>query len=198
MPGGLPWGVALTAAGLAIETYAGRGGGSAMPGSLDGNGPWVLAGWVLATAGLALAGPGITHLCGVLVQALRPGAVRLLAGRILMAEARRIGRPLGVVCAVVAGAIAAATLYGPGDERPFGSLTGLAAALVIGCTAASLLTAAVQARQDRADTREALLSLGAPAGVLHTAAAVRSVALLAVFSPLTWVVSMLAAAPLTG
>jgi hypothetical protein len=198
MPGGLPWGVALTAAGLAIETYAGRGGGSAVPGSLDGNGPWVLAGWVLATAGLALAGPGITHLCGVLLQALRPGAVRLLAGRILMAEAGRIGRPLGVVCAVVAGAIAAATLYGPHDERPFGSLTGLAAALVIGCTTASLLTAAVQARQDRADTREALLSLGAPTGVLRTAAAVRSVALLAVFSPLTWVISTLAAAPLTG
>jgi hypothetical protein len=200
VPAGLPWGVALTAAGLAVETYASRKGGSALPlpGRFDGSTAGVLAGWSLTAAGLALAGPGIAYLCGRLLQALRPGAVRMLAGRTLMDEARGIGRPLGVVCAVVSGAFAAAALYGPGDERPFGPLTGLAAVLVIGCTVATLLTATVQARRARADTRTALLSLGAPTRLLRTVAGVRATALLLVFAPLTWAIAELAAAPLSG
>jgi hypothetical protein len=195
VPAGLPWGVALIAAGLAVETYASRQGGSAR---FDSSTAGVLAGWSLTAAGLALAGPGFTYLCGRLLQALRPGAVRMLAGRTLMDEARGIGRPLGVVCAVVSGAFAAAALYGPGDERPFGPLTGLAAALVIGCTVATLLTAAVEARRARAETRTALLSLGAPTRLLRTVAGVRATALLLVFAPLTWAIAELAAAPLSG
>lgn len=200
-PGGLPWGVALTAAGLAVETYASRGGdGGALPlpGRFDGSPAGVLAGWALTAVGLALAGPGITHLCGWLLQTLRPGAVRLLAGRTLMSEAHRIGRPLGVLCAVISGAFAAASLYGPGDERPFGPLTGLGAALVIGCTAATLLTAALESRQARAATAQELVRLGAPAAVLRSAAAVRAATLLAVFVPLTWAVAALAAVSLTA
>ncbi|MYV56072.1 hypothetical protein GT042_26880, partial [Streptomyces sp. SID3212] len=157
----------------------------------------VLAGWALTAVGLALAGPGITHLCGWLLQTLRPGAIRLLAGRTLMTEAGRIGRPLGVLCAVVSGAFAAASLYGPGDERPFGPLTGLGAGLVIGCTVATLLTAALESRQARATTTEQLVRQGAPAAMLRTAAAVRTATLLAVFVPLTWAVASLAAVPLT-
>lgn len=199
-PTGLPWGIALTAAGLAVETYASRGGGGAplpLPGHFDGSPAGVLAGWTLTAVGLALAGPGIVHLCGWLLQALRPGAVRLLAGRALMTEARRIGRPLGVLCAVVSGVFAAASLYGPGDERPFGPLTGLGASLVIGCAAATLLTAALESRQSRADSTRALRGQGAPVAVLRTAATTRAFALLAVFAPLTWAVSTLAALPLS-
>ncbi|MER8068699.1 hypothetical protein ABTZ59_10475 [Streptomyces sp. NPDC094034] len=199
-PAGLPWGVAIAAAGLAVETYASRGGGGTpppLPGHFDGSSAGVLAGWALTAIGLALAGPGITHLCGLLLQAMRPGAVRLLAGRTLMAEARRIGRPLGVLCAVVSGAFAAASLYGPGDERPFGPLTGLGAALVIGCTAATVLTAFLEARQARFATTESLYRLGAPATLLRTAAAVRATTILVVFAPLTWAVAALAAIPLT-
>ncbi|MFD5113733.1 hypothetical protein ACFVWX_32590 [Streptomyces sp. NPDC058220] len=199
-PAGLPWGVALTAAGLAIETYASRSGGSALPlpGRFDGSPAGVLAGWALTAVGLALAGPGITHLCGWLLQTLRPGAIRLLAGRTLMAEARRIGPSLGVLCAVVSGAFAAASLYGTGDERPFGALTGLGAALVIGCTAATLLTATLEAKQARASTTESLQRQGAPVGLLRTAAAVRATTVLAVFAPLTWAVAALAAVPLAA
>ncbi|QIQ02421.1 hypothetical protein [Streptomyces liangshanensis] len=200
-PSGLPWGVALTAAGLAVETYASRNGNAGalpLPGRFDSGSAGVLAGWALTAVGLALAGPGITHLCGWLLQTLRPGAVRLLAGRTLMSEARRIGRPLGVLCAVISGAFAAASLYGPGDERPFGPLTGLGAGLVIGCTAASLLTAALESRQARATTTEELVRLGAPAAMLRTAAAVRAATLVAVFVPLTWAVASLAAVPLTA
>ncbi|MEU4266937.1 hypothetical protein [Streptomyces sp. NPDC026092] len=199
-PSGLPWGVALLAVGLAVETYAGQGGDSGglpLPGRFEGSPAGVLAGWILTAIGLAMAGPGITHWCGRLLQAVRPGATRLLAGRVLMDESRRIGRPLGVVCAVASGAVAAATLYdaGAGD---FGPLTGLGAALVMACTTATLLTAALESKQCRAHTTEALVRLGAPPTVLRTAALMRAAALLTIFLPLTWLVGTLAAVPLGG
>lgn len=198
-PSGLPWGVALTAAGLAVEAYASRGGAGSpfpLPGKLDSTPAWVLVGWTLTAIGLATAGPGLTHLCGRLLQTARPGAVRLLAGRVLMDEARRIGRPLGIVCAVLSGVVAAFALYGTG-ARPFGPLTALGAVLVIGCTTATLLTSALEARQARAETARALLRLGAPASALRAATALRAAALLLFFAPLTWVIAELAALPLT-
>ncbi|MFJ6810373.1 hypothetical protein ACIQRK_30950 [Streptomyces anulatus] len=198
-PAGLPWGVALTAAGLAVEAIASRGtAGSAfpLPGRYDSTPVAVLIGWTLTAVGLAMAGPSLTHLCGRALQAVRPGAVRLLAGRVLMNEARRIGRPLGVVCAVLSAAIAASALYG-GDERPYGPLTALGAVLVLGCTTATLLTSALEAKHARAHTVEALLRMGAPAATLRRATALRAGALLALFAPLTWVIAQLAALPLT-
>ncbi|MFG2672489.1 hypothetical protein ACPXCP_30945 [Streptomyces sp. DT20] len=199
-PAGLPWGVALTAAGLAVEAYASRGSSGSpfpLPGKLDSTPAWVLVGWTLTAIGLATAGPGLTHLAGRLLQAVRPGAVRLLAGRVLMDEARRIGRPLGVVCAVLSAVIAAFALYGTGP-RPFGPLTALGAVLVIGCTTATLLTSALEAKQARAETARALLRLGAPPSALRAATALRAAALLLVFAPLTWAIAELAALPLTG
>ncbi|WP_225859489.1 hypothetical protein [Streptomyces albicerus] len=198
-PGGLPWGAAVLAAGLAVETYAGRTapapGGPALPGGLSGGPLGVLVGWALTAVGLALAGPAITHLCGRLLQTVRPGALRLLAGRVLMEEAARIGRPLGVVCAVASGAYAMAVLY-TGTRPDVGPLTTLGALLVAGCAVATLLTAAVEARNARAATTAALLQLGAPAATLRSAAALRAGALLALFGPLTWAVAELAALPL--
>ncbi|KOU76846.1 membrane protein [Streptomyces sp. MMG1533] len=198
-PRGLPWGIAVLAAGLAVEAYATRtatGTPLTMPGGLASTGPVsVLLGWILTATGLALAGPGLTHLCGHLLQTARPGALRLLAGRVLMAEATRIGRPLGVVCAVASGAYAMAALYDTA-EPSFGPLTALGLLLVTGCTVATLLTAAVEAKHARADTTAALLRLGAPATVLRSAAALRAGALLSVFGPLTLIVAELAALPL--
>jgi hypothetical protein len=199
-PAGLPWGVALTAAGLAVEAYASRGtAGSAfpLPGRFDATPVAVLIGWTLTAAGLAMAGPGLAYQCGRALQSVRPGVVRLLAGRVLMNEARRIGRPLGVVCAVLSAVIAASTLYG-GDERPYGPLTALGAVLVLGCTTATLLTSALETKHARAHTVEALLRMGAPAATLRRAAALRAGALLALFAPLTWVIAQLAALPLAN
>ncbi|WP_326700117.1 hypothetical protein OG909_24250 [Streptomyces sp. NBC_01754] len=199
VPTGLPWGVALVAAGLAVEAYVSRGPAGnplPLPGKLDSTPASVLAGWVLTAIGLAMAGPGLAHLCGRLLQAVRPGAVRLLAGRVLMDEARRVGRPLGVVCAVLSGVIAASVLYS-GEPRPLGPLTALGAVLVLGCTAATLLTSALEAKQARIRTTETVLRLGAPPAVLRAATALRAAVLLAVFAPLTWVVAELAALPLT-
>ncbi|MET8637514.1 hypothetical protein ACWEQ2_22765 [Streptomyces sp. NPDC004096] len=197
-PGGLPWGVATLAAGLAVETHASGGGqeqGLHLPGGLAGGPAGVLAGWALTALGLALAGPALAHLCGSLLQSASPGPVRLLAGRGLQQEARRIGRPLGVVCAVASAAYAAAALHG-GAGPSLGPLTVLGAVLVAGCTLATLATAAVEARQARADTIAALVRLGAPATVLRTAALLRAGALVVVFVPVTWVVAELAAMPL--
>lgn len=180
----LPWGVALLSAGLAVETYTARGTGSG-----------VLTGWFITTVGLALMGPGLTHWCGRLLQTLRPGAVRLLAGRVLMDESRRLGRPLGVVCAVGSAAIAAVTVYG---GAALGPLTWLGVTVVVGCTTATLLTAALESKQSRTHTTEALRRLGAPPTVLRTTALLRAGALLAVFVPLTCAVGVLAAVPLRG
>ncbi|MFD0270949.1 hypothetical protein ACFVGY_30945 [Streptomyces sp. NPDC127106] len=183
---GLPWGIALTVCGLAVEGYAGRDG-AALP-----------AGWVLTALGLALAGPGLAHACGTLVQAARPGALRLLAGRALQEEAPRIGRPLGVLCAVGAAALSAATLPGPdGPGAPLGPLTGPACALVTLCAAATLLTSAVEVRQNRSAARAALLDLGTPGTVLRTAAGVRAGALLTVCVPVSWAVAQLTSLALT-
>ncbi|NUK02766.1 hypothetical protein HRW16_08390 [Streptomyces lunaelactis] len=200
-PTGLPWGVALTAAGLAVGTYASRGGpGSALPlpGQFDGSPAGVLAGWALTALGLAFAGPRITHFCGLVLQSARPRATRLLAGRILMEESRRIGRPLGVVCSVASAAIAAPTVYGDTGPNLVGPLTGLGAALVITCTTATLLTSALEAKQARAHTTKALRRLGAPTSALRHATALRVATLLAVFAPLTWGVAALAALPLSA
>ncbi|SDJ70393.1 hypothetical protein [Streptomyces indicus] len=198
-PNGLPWGVALMAVGLSVELYAAGGGGQGLPlpGRLVSTPAGVLAGWAVTALGLAFAGPGLTYLCGRLLQAWRPGAARLLAGRVLQEQAARIGRPLGVVCAVGSGAIAALFLY-EGPATSFGPLTALGGSLVAGCTLLALATAAVEARQARAHTTAALVRLGAPMSLLRTAVGLRALALLAVFAPLTCVIAFLAAAPLTS
>ncbi|WP_031485049.1 hypothetical protein [Streptomyces bicolor] len=198
-PAGLPWGIAVIAAGLAAETYAAHattGAALTLPAALPTGHAGVLLGWLLTALGLALAAPGLTHLCGRLLQSARPGALRLLAGRVLMAEAVRIGRPLGIVCAAASGAYAVATLSDPDAISAFGPLTTVGVALVTGCTVATLLTAAVEAKQARADTTAALLRLGAPTSMLRSAAALRAGVLAAFFGPLTLIVAELAALPL--
>jgi hypothetical protein len=156
----------------------------------------LLTGWILTALGLAVAAPGLTFLCGRLLSSVRPGALRLLAGRLLQEEARHIGRPLGLLCATasIAVAISAAHPAGPGF---FGPLTGLGAVLVLGCAGAALLTTAVETRHRRTDATTALRSLGAPVGVLQGAVALRTALLLGVFVPLTWVTAQLSALPLS-
>ncbi|MGW5028027.1 hypothetical protein ACWEO9_24680, partial [Streptomyces albidoflavus] len=203
VPSGLPWGVALLATGLAVESWAAGGtsrdGGVPLPGGVESGALGGVLGWLLTALGLALAGPGLTHLCGRVLQSAKPGAVRLLAGRGLQEEATRMGRPVGVVCAVASGALASATLYGAGTgTAPAGPLTALGGVLVAGCALATLLSAGVEARRSRASANAALLRLGAPASALRNAAALRAVTLIAVFVPLTWAVATLAAAPLRG
>ncbi|MFJ9418277.1 hypothetical protein ACIRPT_29595 [Streptomyces sp. NPDC101227] len=200
-PAGLPWGMALTAAGLAIEAYAGRGAAASagqlpFPGRLVGSPPGVLGGWALSTLGLVLAGPGLVHLCGRLLCGGRPGALRLLSGRVLQEQSQRLGRPLGVLCAVTSGTFAAVKVYEASPSRPFGPLTAIGAAVVLACVTASALSAALESRSARAATTAALRRLGAPAAALRRAAALRVAALVLVLGPLTWAVAEMAALPL--
>ncbi|WP_432090767.1 hypothetical protein [Streptomyces sp. NRRL F-5630] len=195
-PPGLPWGVALLAAGFAVRATLGEGTAGLSAKALAGRGDvpgGVVAGWALIAAGLAVAGPGITWLCGRLLQAGRPGAVRLLAGRGLQEEARRVGRPFGVAIAV--GAALAAAYGGDATYKAAGPLAALGVGLVVGCTAIGLLLAAVESRQARTDITAALAQSGTPAATLRTAVAVRAGAVLLALLPLTWAVALLATLP---
>ena len=198
---GLAWGVALCVAGLAVETSVdGPVRGAAkltLPQEVAGGSPRVLTGWVLTACGLALAGPALAFACGRLLRTARPNGVRLLAGRLLQQEAGRVGRPLGVLCAVASGVYAAAVLP-VGPTAGGGALALGGALLVVGCAVGTLAMAAVEARRSRARTTAALLRLGAPAGTLRIAAALRAGALLVLFGPLTWGVAALVALPLGG
>ncbi|WP_320772795.1 hypothetical protein [Streptomyces sp. CRN 30] len=201
-PGGLPWGVAVLAIGLTIEAYASRTASAAdapgivIPGGFADSSAGVLVGWLLTALGLILAGPALTHLCGWLLQAVRPGALRLLAGRVLQEEARRLGRPLGVLCAVASGAFTLATAYS-GTRLAVGPFTVLGGVLVVGCTVLTLVIVTVETRDARVRTTAALVRLGAPATMLRSAALLRAGALFTLFTPLTWAVAALAAAPLS-
>ncbi|MGV9322041.1 hypothetical protein [Streptomyces sp. NPDC003660] len=194
-PAGFPWGVAALAAGLAVQAYANRAAPASVL-ALPVEGSAVLGGWLLTALGLVLAAPGLTYLCGKVLQSAQPGALRLLAGRVLMSEATRIGRPLGVVCAVTSAALATTAMYDQ-PAAAFGPLSTVATLVVGGCTLATLLVAAVEARQSRADTTSALLRLGAPATMLRGSAALRAGALIALFVPLTLLIAYLSALPPT-
>lgn len=206
VPTGLPWGVAVTAVGLVVETHAADrlaasagSGGVPLPASLDGLGPGVVGGWLVIALGLVLAGPGLVHLCGALLALGRPGVLRLLSGRALREEAPRVGRPLGVLCAVAAGALGSARLHGaaPGaGEAAAGPLTVLGAAVVLVCAVAAALGSAAEFRAARAAATAGLLQLGVSHRMLRAAAALRVVVLLGVLAPLTWLVAELATAPL--
>ena len=180
--GGLPWGVALVAVGLAIEVSARHGDTVPLPSGLGAIPTASAGGWIVTTAGLTLAGPGLVHLSGRLVAAVRPGAVRLLAGRGLQQEARRLGHPLGLLAAT-----SAAAFCGYGLRRdaghPLGPVTTFAATLVAVCVLASTATAAAGSRRDRAPVGAALGELAASPTLLRTAATVRGAALVAAFLP---------------
>lgn len=205
VPADLPWGTALATTGLALGAYAGgfagAGDGAALklplPAGSGDAAPAVVASWALIAAGLILAGPGIVHLCGRLLCALRPGALRLLAGRVLQQEARRVGRPLGALCAVATGGVLCTLVWPDGDDaRSLGPLTVLGAALVVGCAVATVWMAALESTRARAHTTTALLRLGASPRLLRRAALLRTTVLLAVFVPLAGALGELASLPL--
>ncbi|MCZ0971057.1 hypothetical protein O1L55_05205 [Streptomyces albulus] len=181
----------MTAAGLALESSrpppAAPRWPVALPGHLIGSPPGVLAGWALAAFGLVLAGPGLVYLSGQLLCAGRPGALRLLSGRVLQEESHRLGRPLGVLCAVASGIYAAVTVYQAAPSRPLGPFTAIGAAIIFACVSISALSASLESRAARARTTAALRRLGASASTLHRATAPRRCRT-ARPRPLTWTV----------
>lgn len=195
-PAGLPWGVALTAVGLAVQVSAPRGDALPLPSGLGSVSPATAAGWLIASAGLVVAGPGLVHLCGRLLALHRPGALRLLSGRALQQEARRIGRPLGLLCATATAAAAAYDLQSGGGHR-LGPLTAFAATLIGVCVLAIAGIAMLEARSARARSTAALRDLGASPSLLRGAVVLRAGVLLAVAVPVTALVAGLATVPAT-
>ncbi|WUD72929.1 hypothetical protein OG937_15080 [Streptomyces sp. NBC_00510] len=201
-PSGLPWGTALVAIGLAVQISSagdagapGPDGALPLPGGLGHAAPAVVGGWLLTATGMVLAMPGLVHLCGRLLAAYRPGALRLLAGRALQEEATLVGRPLGALCAVAATALAGSDRFGA-VAHPVGPLTVLGAVLVVLSAVATALTATVDAKRARRPATAALSRLGTPAALLRNAAAVRALAVLGVVLPLTLLIAHLGTLPL--
>jgi len=202
VPSGLPWGAALVAIGLAVQISSAGGAGAPgpdgalpLPGGLGHAAPAVVGGWLLTATGMVLAMPGLVHLCGRLLAAYRPGALRLLAGRALQEEATLVGRPLGTLCAVAATALAGSDRFGA-VAHPVGPLTVLGAVLVVLSAVATALTATVDAKRARRPATAALSRLGTPAALLRNAAAVRALAVLGVVLPLTLLIAHLGTLPL--
>lgn len=201
-PGGLFRGAALVCAGLALELYTRRwqppppGDQVTLPGGLPRLSTMMIIGWSLTAAGFVLAGPGLVYLCGRMTAAAKPGALRLLAGRGLLAEAHRLGKPLGVLCAAASATLAAVRLWRASGQPAPGPLALLGSGLVIVCAVATVLTAAEAAREARSPVSDTLVRLGAPSRMLRRVVLVRTGVLMALLMPLTWAVAELAALPM--
>lgn len=199
-PGALPWGVALAAAGLALETLSAvSDGGEAGATALDGLPPGVILGCIAVALGVIITGPGIVHLCGRLTACGRPGAERLLAGRALQQEAERLGRPWGMLCAVAAGGLLTTDLYAGaaiGSLPESGPLHVLGTVLVVSCAVATVLTVATEIRATRAETRAVLARLGAPSRMLLVTAGMRAGVLLTALLLVAGTTAFLTALPL--
>nr|WP_272919912.1 hypothetical protein [Streptomyces sp. SID4948] len=193
-PRGLPWGVVLTTIGLAVEVTVTQGHALPLPSGLGSIPPGSVAGWVLATAGLAVAGPGLVHACGRILACYRPGPLRLLAGRALQHESRAIGRPLGLLSATAAAALA---VYGfrHAGHHPIGPVTLFATALITLCVLATSALALRATKDARTDTTTALHAVAATPTLQRTALALRTTFLLTALLPLTALVALLSSIP---
>lgn len=189
-PGTLPWGVSLVAIGLAAEATAPAGNEVPLPSGLGSISPGALAAWAVTAVGMVLAGPGLVHLCGRLTTSFRPGAVRLLAGRALQYEARRIGYPLGLLAATAAAALAAWN-----GAHALGPVSSFAAALIAVCVLATSALALTETRNARTEPRAALRAVAAAPAVVRGATALRAGVLLAVLLPVTVLVAALSTYP---
>ncbi|MER5867631.1 hypothetical protein [Kitasatospora sp. NPDC002040] len=175
----LPTGLLVT--GLALELYGLRPGGSVdgrpvvLPGGLGDTGVPVLVGWTFAALGLALLTAPLLALTGRLLALGRPAPLRLLAGRSLTAEARRLGTPLAVL-ALAGAAVLAAFRYWIGRPGSSEALTNVEGVLVVACALAAVVVRAAEVRSARRDVSSALLRLGAAPGLLFGAAVLRVLA----------------------
>ncbi len=198
---GTALGLASIVCGLAVSLYI-HGpahpvhGAVPLPGGLGRIAPITLLGWGLVMAGPALVGPGLTHLIGQVVSSCRPGALRLLAGRTLQADAGRVGRPLGALSAVACAGVSAFVLRDAGARAP-GPLTLLAAVIVLGCPLLALVCGVAHSRHVRSEGGALLAVLGASPVLLRSGALLRAAVLLAVFAPFTLAMCWLAV-PLRG
>jgi hypothetical protein len=186
----LPWGIALTAVGLAVEVTAPKGHGMPLPSGFGSVPSLAVCGWALVTAGMVLAGPGLVHVCGRLLAVHRPGATRLLAGRALLSEAPRIGRPLGLLAATTSAGMCAYDVH-----HKVGPVTAFAAGVMALCVLGTTGLAFHESAHARTPTTALLRELGGSPSLLRTALAMRAAVLVAAFAPAALLVAALATLP---
>ncbi|MFC5906843.1 hypothetical protein [Streptacidiphilus monticola] len=153
-------------------------------------------GWMLAVVGLALAVPLLLHASGLVLTWGGPRAVRLLAGRGLQSEARRLGTPLAVLAIVGAVGVVAVRHYAA-EAGPVGPLPRIEGVLLALCVLGALLTRLAELSGLRRAIYAPLERMGAPASTFRSAVALRSVAAVAVVLATGTATGLLATAALS-
>ncbi len=171
--------IGLVVTGAALELYGLRPGAGEnarpveLPAGLGtGNLP-ALAGWALTALGLALLTGPLLAWAGRLLAIARPTPLRLLAGRGLSAEARRLGLPLAVLTLTLTVVLTVVRHRADGSGHA-GVLPVVETALVAGCAVAAVLTRLAEIRSTRRNTTDDLLRLGAPPRLLYGVVALRA------------------------
>ncbi|MFD8084246.1 hypothetical protein ACFV4F_21425 [Kitasatospora sp. NPDC059722] len=173
--------IGLAVVGLALELIALRPGAPAdgrpvhLPAGLGSTSVAALGGWAASALGLALITGPLLGWTGRLLALGRPTPLRLLAGRGLTAQARRLGAPLAVLTLVVA-MVLTTIRYWIGTPGSADALPAVEACLVLGCAAAAVAARLAEVRTDRRNVTDALLRLGTSPRLLFGAVALRTLA----------------------
>ncbi|MFJ6623121.1 hypothetical protein ACIQOW_36805 [Kitasatospora sp. NPDC091335] len=179
------WRIALATGlgviGAALELIALRPGAAAdgrpihLPAGLGTTSTAALGGWAASALGLALLTGPLLAWTGRLLAVGRPTPLRLLAGRGLTAQARRLGAPLAVLTLAVA-LVLTTVRYWIGAPDSADALPAVEAGLVLGCAAAAVIARLAEVRTDRREVTDALLRLGTSPRMLFGAVALRTLA----------------------
>ncbi|MFB6889398.1 hypothetical protein ACFCX4_08810 [Kitasatospora sp. NPDC056327] len=178
-----PWRLAvptgLAVLGLALELIALRPGAAAdgrpihLPAGLGSTSTAALGGWAASALGLALLTGPLLGWAGRLLALGRPTPLRLLAGRGLTAQARRLGAPLAVLTLALA-VVLTTVRYWLGEPGSADALPAVEAGVVLGCAAAAVAVRLAELRTARRGVAEALLRLGTPPRLLFGALVLRT------------------------
>ncbi|MGV9268760.1 hypothetical protein ACWDRR_29290 [Kitasatospora sp. NPDC003701] len=175
----LPTGLAVI--GLALELIALRPGAAAdgrpihLPAGLGSTSTAALGGWAASAVGLALLTGPLLSWTGLLLAVGRPTPLRLLAGRGLTAQARRLGPPLAVLTLAVA-VVLTTIRYWTGAPGSADTLPAVEACLVLTCAAAAVAARLAELRTARRDVAGVLLRIGTAPRLLFGAVALRTLA----------------------
>ncbi|WP_052706617.1 hypothetical protein [Streptomyces rubellomurinus] len=173
--------VGLVVIGAALELIALRPGAAEdgrpihLPAGLGSTSTAALGGWAASALGLALLTGPLLGWTGRLLALGRPTPLRLLAGRGLTAQARRLGPPLAVLTLVLA-VVLTTIRYWIGTPDSADALPAVEACLVLGCAAAAVVARLAEVRTDRRAVTGALLRLGTSPRLLVGAVALRTLA----------------------
>ncbi|MFJ3215316.1 hypothetical protein ACIPLC_05290 [Kitasatospora sp. NPDC086801] len=173
--------VGLVVIGLALGLIALRPGAAAdgrpihLPAGLGSTSTAAFGGWAASAVGLALLTGPLLSWAGRLLALGRPTPLRLLAGRGLTAQARRLGPPLAVLTLALA-LVLTTIRYWIGTPDSADALPAVEACLVLGCAAAAVAARLAEVHTDRRDVTDALLRLGTSPRLLFGAVALRTLA----------------------